>query len=87
MFGFFTFPHKVTVALESYGYSRHTIPFTQEWAGLIHAFRKAGYPPERAANIIADAFLQEPEALAEATAIGGVYAIAVFTASPPPRWP
>jgi hypothetical protein len=78
MLSFFTYPQKLTAELRRLGYQSHDMPITREWIGLIHEFRKAGYSPERAAAIIDAAFARDPEALADACAIGGVYAIAIF---------
>jgi hypothetical protein len=64
--------------LKKLGYQSWDIPITREWIGLNHAFRKAGYSPARAAHIIDAAFARDPEALADACAIGGMYAVAVF---------
>ena len=79
MFGFFTYPHKLAAALKARGYEYREIPMTREWIGMIHEFRKAGYSPERAAAVIDRAFARDPEALGEACAVGGVYAVAVFS--------
>jgi hypothetical protein len=75
---FFTYPHKLTSALKARGYENYDLPITREWIGLIHEFRKAGYSPERAADIIDGAFCRDPEALGEAVAIGKGYALMVF---------
>jgi hypothetical protein len=76
---FFTYPHQLTAALKARGYQNHDLPITREWIGLVHAFRKAGYSPERAAAVIDAAFSRDPEALGEAWAVGQGYAIAVFS--------
>lgn len=78
MLSFFTYPHQLTTELRKLGYQNHDIPITREWIGLIHEFRKRGYSPEQAAATIDAAFARDPEALADACAIGGPYAIAVF---------
>lgn len=78
MVGFFTYPHKLTAALQSRGFELSDLPITREWIGLIHKFRKAGYSPEQAADLIDRASSRDPEALADVVSVGGQYAIAVF---------
>jgi hypothetical protein len=75
---FFTYPHQLTAALKARGYQNNDLPITREWIGLVHEFRKARYSPERAAEVIDAAFSRDPEALGEACAIAGGYAMAVF---------
>jgi hypothetical protein len=74
------YPHQLTSALRALGYRSEDMPITREWIGLIHEFRKAGYSPERAADVIDAAFSRNPEALGEVCAIGKGYALAVFSA-------
>lgn len=79
MFGFVTYPHKVTRRLFDLGWSPETLPEpSNAWLSLIHALRKNGVPAEQAADWLDLALQGDRPALETIDRYSGVYGMMFF---------
>ena len=80
MFGFFTYPMKVTKALFALGWTPDTLPNSLDptWGGLVRALRSNGVSVELAARMLDGALQRDRDCMEFINEKSGVYGMMFF---------